>query len=370
MKLLFKTQWKLLVFLAALFLFFWLVYSLRNILFPFVLGFILAYILLPFIQRMEKRFPKDRFLKIRRVSLISSTYVVFIVIFTALSILTINTVKPVLANISIDAPDYWNSVYNNLINSTESVTDILLNFLPAGLHQQIDQYIYDFGLQTITTFTKNFSGGNMPVSFSSMGMVIGIITMPVFLFYLLKDWEKLGKSFYSSLTPGISVHARRIAGIIDHVMGRFIRAELVLGLVVGTLTLIGLLILNIPFAVVLAIVAGIGETVPTFGPWISAIIAVFVTLALVPDKAIWVIILFGGVQLLENIFLVPRIQGGFLGIHPAIALVLLIIGSYIAGVWGILLILPLTATIKEIIKYVNHVLDDEKNKEIPPEPTI
>jgi predicted PurR-regulated permease PerM len=369
MKLLFKTQWKLLVFLAGFFLFFWLVYTLRNILFPFVIGFILAYILLPFIIRMENHFPKDRFLKIRRVSLIVSTYVVFIGVFVGLSLLTIATVKPVIANIAIDAPDYWNSVYNNLINSTESVTDILLNFLPAGLHQQIDQYIYDFGLRTINTFTQNFSGGDMPISFSSMGMVIGIITMPIFLFYLLKDWEKLRKSFYSSMTPGILVHAQRIAGIIDHVMGRFIRAELVLGLVVGTLTLIGLLILKIPFAVVLAIVAGLGEMVPTFGPWISAIIAVFITLALVPDKAIWVIILFGGVQLLENVFLVPRIQGGFLGIHPAVALVLLIIGSYIAGVWGVLLILPLTDTIKEIIKYVNHVLENERNKEISPEHT-
>ncbi len=63
-------------------------------------------------------------------------------------------------------------------------------------------------------------------------------------------------------------------------------------------------------------------------------------------------LLFLFVQLLENNLLVPRIQGAYLRVHPAIAIVLLVLGAYIAGFWGLLLAIPLTATIVEIYKYV------------------
>jgi len=79
-----------------------------------------------------------------------------------------------------------------------------------------------------------------------------------------------------------------------------------------------------------------------------------VALAVVPEKAIWVALLFLMVQLLEGTLLVPRIQGAYLRIHPAIVIVLLVLGAYIAGFWGLLLAVPLTATAVGIYKYVYH----------------
>jgi len=92
---------------------------------------------------------------------------------------------------------------------------------------------------------------------------------------------------------------------------------------------------------------------------------VIVTLALVPEKAIWVALLFVLVQLLENTLLVPRIQGGYLRIHPAIVIVLLVLGAYLAGFWGLILAVPLTATAVEIYKYVRHSLEVEESEETP-----
>ena len=116
----------------------------------------------------------------------------------------------------------------------------------------------------------------------------------------------------------------------------------------------------------LALLAGIGELIPTLGPWISGAIVAIVTLAVAPDKVVWVILIFLVIQLLENNLLVPRIQGGFLHIHPAVLIALLVIGAYIAGLWGLLLAAPLTATGMEIYKYVHRQYQEaEKTSESP-----
>ena len=78
---------------------------------------------------------------------------------------------------------------------------------------------------------------------------------------------------------------------------------------------------------ILAFIAGLTEMVPMVGPWIGGIIAIVVTLALVPEKAIWVIVIFGVVQILENNLLVPKIQSASPSIHPAIAIILLVVGT-------------------------------------------
>jgi predicted PurR-regulated permease PerM len=71
------------------------------------------------------------------------------------------------------------------------------------------------------------------------------------------------------------------------------------------------------------------------------------------------------VQLLENNLLVPRIQGHYLRIHPAVALFLLVVGAYVAGFWGIVLIVPLAATTVEIYRYLRRTAEKERTVQLP-----
>jgi predicted PurR-regulated permease PerM len=121
--------------------------------------------------------------------------------------------------------------------------------------------------------------------------------------------------------------------------------------------------LGITLAPALAVLQGIMEFVPILGPWIGGAIGVIVILAIAPQKVIWAIGVYLAVQLLENIFLVPRIHGGYLKIHPAIILLLLPLGAYIAGLWGIILIVPLTATALEIYRYVRDSLKTAEKRQ-------
>ena len=90
-----------------------------------------------------------------------------------------------------------------------------------------------------------------------------------------------------------------------------------------------------------------------------------VTLAVAPEKTIWVALLFLVVQLVENTLLVPRIQGAYLRIHPAIVIMLLVLGAYIAGFWGLILAVPLTATIVEIYKYLHRSTTEVEETQQP-----
>jgi len=237
--------------------------------------------------------------------------------------------------------------------------------LPPEMRQQIDELMLEAGAALGNFIRDAFTRG---ISFipGTFSLLLGFGALPIFLFYILKDSEKLSKSFYAALSPWVAEHTKNIVTIIERVLGRYIRAQLMLGLVVAYFVFIGLLILGLSsVAPALAAFAGITELIPILGPWIGGAAAVIVTLAIAPEKVIWVALLFLVVQLLENNLLVPRIQGGYLRIHPAILVVLLVLGAYIAGFWGILLIAPLTATIVEIYKYVRHNIKVEDGQQLP-----
>jgi predicted PurR-regulated permease PerM len=115
----------------------------------------------------------------------------------------------------------------------------------------------------------------------------------------------------------------------------------------------------------LGIVAGITELVPIIGPWIGGAVGVLVTLATAPDKVIWVILLYLGIQVLENSFLVARIQGNALNLHPIAVMVVIVIGSHLFGLWGVILGPLLAVAAKEVIKYF---IDQWNRPALPPSP--
>ena len=347
----FRRHWRLISFILCLVIVFWLLYALRNAIIPFILGLVFAYLVSPIILWVERKLPRqDKWRQTKRVCLIILSFIVLLGLVGLFSYFIVTAVIDAFRVIVSNAPQY---ISQGLLALQRWFETFRLQF-PPEMQQQIDEFMLDAGITLGNFIRDSFAKG---ISFipSTFSLVLGFAALPIFLFYILKDSEKLSKSFYSALSPWVAEHTRNIVLIIDGVLGRYIRAQLVLGFVVAYLVFIGLLILGLgSVAPVLAALAGLTELIPTLGPWIGGAAAVIVVLAIAPENAIWVAVLFVVVQLLENSLLVPRIQGGYLRIHPAILVVLLVLGAYIAGFWGILLIAPLTATIVEIYKYIRH----------------
>jgi predicted PurR-regulated permease PerM len=142
--------------------------------------------------------------------------------------------------------------------------------------------------------------------------------------------------------------------IANEVLGAYVRAQLILVVVVGILVFLGLFLLGIRFSVLLAVIAGVFELVPVIGPLLGAIPGILVTLATSPEDLVWVALLYVGIQIVENALLVPRLQSHAVNIHPAIIMVILVIGSEAAGLWGVVIGVPLAAVGRDVFKYFFH----------------
>ncbi len=354
-------HWKLVVLVLGTVIFFWVLYLLRTVILPFALGLVLAYLLAPLINWLESKFPRpEKWPGGKRVLSILIVFFLLLALLAVFSYVIATAVIDASVSLATGAPYFLSkSLYQ-----IQEWLEVVRQQFPPEVRNEVDRALLEAGVALGNAIRDAlFKGVSfMPETFS---IVLGLAALPLFLFYALKDSDKLKNYFYSAFTPGISEHIRNLVSIIERVLGRYIRAQLMLGLIVAYLIFIGLLILEIPFAPVLAILAGIGELIPTLGPWFSGAVVAIIALALVPDKVIWVIVLFLAVQLLENSLLVPRIQGGYLRIHPAVMIFMLVLGAYIAGFWGLLLAGPLTATGVEIYQYARRHYQEEET----PQPT-
>lgn len=344
----FKKNWRLILLVLGIIITFWLLYVFRSVLLPFICGLVLAYLLLPIISWIEGKLPgQGRWQSTKRISLI---ILIFIVVLVLIGLLIFSIATGVAGSFKLliqNAPDYFSKGLSTFQEWLRSFRQ----WFPPETQQQVGGIVQDVGTALGNALRDAFIKGlsSIPTSF---GLILGFVSLPIFLFYLLKDSERLSIGFYVAFSPQVARHVRGVVSVIGRVLGRWVRAQLMLSLTVAGLCFIGLSILGIALAPALAVFQGIMEFIPILGPWIGGAVGVIVILAIAPEKAIWAALVYIIVQLLENILLVPRIHGAYLRIHPAVVIVLLALGAYIAGIWGIVLIVPLTATAVEIYKYV------------------
>lgn len=323
-----------------------LVYFLRSVLAPYALGLVLAYILAPLVSWTETRLPFRR-PGTRRFVSIAAVYVVglgLMVVFIAYmvgvvagSFSALGTSGPRYVLVGIDTLQQW--------------TDGLRRELPTAMVHQVDLAVDEAGIVAANAI-RGAVARSIAFIPETISLILGYLSLPIFLFYLLKDYEGLTDGFYSAVPDGAYAHTRNVIAIIKNVMGRSVRALMVEGFTIGLLDFAGLMALGIPFAVPLGVFAGITEVIPVVGPWLGGAVAVTVALATVPERAVWVAVLFLGVQVVGNVFLSPRLQGGFLRVHPAVVIMLIPIGAQISGILGMMLVVPFTATVVEVYKYV------------------
>ena len=360
---LFSRHWRLILLILGIILFIWLLYGLRTVVLPFAAGLVLAYLMMPLVLWLEAKLPPRRkWPAFRRVMAVLISMILLVVILGSFAFFVVTAVRDASLSLLESAPYF---IGQSLIEIQEWFNDIIAA-LPVEIQQEIDRELVEAGVSFGNAIRSSLIGAvsSIPATFI---MIMGFAVLPFFLFYLLKDSEKLKGGLLSIFPERVVIHVRSVLAIIERVLGWYIRAQLMLGLIVAYFTFIGLHILDVPYKLALALLAGVMEMVPIIGPWISGGIAVIVTLAVVPDKAIWVAVLFIIIQLLENSLFVPKIQSAYLRIHPAIMIFLLVFGAYVAGFWGILIIGPLTATLYEIFKYIRGYYREPKLLE-PVEP--
>jgi len=173
--------------------------------------------------------------------------------------------------------------------------------------------------------------------------VVDFFFMFVLGVYLLASGPQVRRWVHEVLVPARQREDfRRIEAEAERLFGAYIRGQLLLGLIVGTVSGLAYFALGVPYAVLLGVLAGIFELVPIVGPIVAGAVAAVVALTQPFPLVIWVVLAALAIQQLENNLLVPRISGGAVGLHPLAALLAVLVGVEIAGVIGALFAVPLT----------------------------
>ncbi len=323
-------------------------YLVGAVLLTLGISVVIAYVLLPVAKLLERVMPWRQ----ARPSLARGMAVgmVFLTGLGLLAGLVVAVIPPTIEQ-SRSFVEGFPTFLNGARVTLEGWVDNYADLVPADLRNRAETALADAGA-IVGQAAWNVVGQTLAVISGSFAFILGLATAPVLVFYLMKDSGPIRESLQSPFPHALRPHLRDILDIADRTLGGYIRGQLTLGVIVGVIVAVGLLLLDVPFAVVLGIVAGLTELVPIIGPWIGGAVGVLVTLATEPDKVLWVILLYLVVQLLENTLLVPRIQADTLNMHPIAVIMVITVGSHYFGLWGVILGPPLVALAKEVVVYL------------------
>lgn len=270
----------------------------------------------------------------RRVPRVIAVLVVYILIL-AIIVFVIGTIIPPLVSQS--------SAFISKLPQIVSNVDEFLIFHKIPIENLSQLIAHQF---------QQIAGNVVEISKTIFSSIILVITLLVITFYFLLEWKKFLRLFASPFSGKQEKVVINIINKVENGLGRWVRGQLSLSIIVGILSYIGLLILGIPYALPLALIAGILEIIPIVGPIISAIPATLVALSLSPIVAISTIALFIVVQQLENHIFVPLIMSRVIGLQPPIVIITLLIGAKIGGIGGAFLSMPIIVVAKIIIQEI------------------
>jgi predicted PurR-regulated permease PerM len=169
-----------------------------------------------------------------------------------------------------------------------------------------------------------------------------LIVVPVVSFFLLKDERLFMRNFFKKISNRYFEFAIHLFEMIEINFGKFFRALLIESLLVAMLSIIGLLILGIPYALILGIIVGLANPIKYFGPFLGAIPTVLVILfGPTPNIfLLYIIIMYFIVQQIDALFLFPWLIGKSMDMHPLFVLLTVIAGGYAFGILGMLFAVP------------------------------
>jgi predicted PurR-regulated permease PerM len=177
----------------------------------------------------------------------------------------------------------------------------------------------------------------------SVTFILGLVLIPLMCYYFLVDADKFKHSFKLLFPQTYNERIETTISLMNVMLGNYVRGQLTLSFIMAVLVTVGLTLFGVKYALLLGLIAGIAELIPMVGPILGFIPAALLALAISPIKLLWVVILYGGLHVLENNVLVPRIMGRNMDLHPMTVIIAMMIGAQLLGVLGVLIALPVTA---------------------------
>lgn len=202
--------------------------------------------------------------------------------------------------------------------------------------------------------SRILAGGTEGVSAvaSSLEPLAILVTVLVCAFYLSLSRAGIEQFIRNTLPGSMEEPVLRVYRRSRKKIGNWFRAQVLLGIIVGTITWLCLWLVGVEQAAIFGLMAGLFELVPLMGPIVAGIIAVGVTLVTDPVSALWVLLIFFAIHQIEGNVLVPLLTKQAVGLHPVVVIISLLLGYQLAGIMGVLAAVPAAAVFQEILEEI------------------
>jgi len=325
----------------------YIVYRAGDIVRPFVWAGVLAFVLLPVVGALERRLSLPR---------TAAAAIVFLGLLAAIiggGRLLIPLALDQLRDLQRTLPTLVANAQNTLAETADQI----------GL-EDLDALIVSFA--GIGDFTQMVARGAVPFIVGIGHFLLELLVFLIATFFLLRDAPRLFQWFRRILPASQRNELIPLFAQVNALLGRYVRGQIFLIGVMSTATFVGLSILQVPFVLLLAVMTGVLEVIPIVGPITAGAIACLVALGHPAPwglSQIWyvaiVAVMYTVLRHAEDYFVIPLVIGRIVKLHPAVVIFSLLTGGALYGLLGVLVAVPVAATLRLVLIYVGAKLRDE-----------
>ena len=338
------TIWITVGFIALAYVFLVIAESIRIIWLPIVFAAGLVFLLEPAVKAFERiRLPRPVGAGIALLGLL------------ALIVATVALIFPTIQEQALEFAEQLPELYGGVLEwIREHDQRIGLDIDEALSQQAIEDWLNDPANQeTIQQLLVGFGAGAGQVirGFTEAIAVLGLA--PVLALYLLIDLRRFKENFVELTPRKYRDEVAYVGGEVGGALGSFVRGQLLVAVIVGIASSLAMWAIDLPFWLIIGILAGLLNLIPFLGPIVGGALAALVALLNGdPWQAVWAVALFTLIQQIDNHVITPMVQRTRVNLSPLVIVLALVIGGAVAGLLGVLVAVPLTAAIRILVGHL------------------
>jgi len=311
-----------------------LLYSISWVVGLLLVSTLIVYIFYPLLTLLKKRFNMQHGL---------ATGLVFLV-FLLTCALIVSLIVPI---IYFEATELIESFPHYLARFQDYISWLSQQIIIFEVEEEVRSYLV--GL------SDNIHQGIEYLAEASLHLIVGAVDFFLILFlvfYLLYDFHLVRDQFVDLVPVKHRALAKELIGVLDANVGIFIRGSLIRCFAVGVITSIVLLILGMPYAMLLGLIAGVFNFILYIGPYIAAVPALLLSFSPLTPSPFLIILVYVGIQVVDGMFLAPVVLGRIIKLRPITIIVSILVGGSLAGLLGMVLAVPLAGSARGILEII------------------
>ena len=340
-----RVMWATLV-LVLVALGFWVIFQYNGVLFTVFIAIVLGTVIRPMVDWLYRH-------RLSRLAGSVLTYLLILAFIISFLFLLFPLIAKQGTTIVAEVPGYYQSLRGWIVNSPIQLLSQLGQFLPNTILGQ--GTVQQTGQQALASAGQAI--GYAAIAANGIFMAVAMVLLA---FHWTLNGPRTIHSLLLLIPKDRRESTRELITAMETKVSSYIAGQGILCLVIGLLALVAYVLIGLPNALVLALVAGVLEAVPMLGPLLGAVPAALVALSIAPSRLVWVIVATVIIQQLENSLLVPRVMRQTVGVNPFVSLLAFFAFSSFFGIAGALMAIPMAAIIQLLLdRFVFHPTSDD-----------